>query len=59
MGKRDPRTKKGKIFKGTNGVSRPARGAETGWHSGLRSSAEVPPIPPPPPGRTKTSPAAN
>ena len=56
MGKRDPRTKKGKIFKGTNGVSRPPRSTETGWHSGLRSSAEVPPIPLTPPPRK--SPAA-
>jgi len=52
MGKRDPRTKRGKIFKGTNGVTRPGRSGETGWHSGLGSSAEVPPIPPRKPAAT-------
>ena len=55
MGKRDPRTKKGKIFRGTNGVARPPRGTETGWHSGLRSSAEVPPIPPRKPEEAATA----
>lgn len=58
MGKRDARSKRGKIFRGSNGVSRPASRRETGWWSGLSSASQVPPVPRPPPPSPSAAAAA-
>ena len=47
MGARDARTRKGKVFKGSNGLARPAKagassGGATGWWHRLRSLADIP-----------------
>lgn len=42
MGVRDGRTRRGKVFRGSNGVTRPARAGEAGWWHRLRSLADIP-----------------
>jgi len=56
-GRRDPRTRAGKRFRGSNGVTRPKPARATGWWSGVEGVDGVPPVPaPPPPGGKRTPP---
>lgn len=62
MGVRDARTRRGKVFKGSNGVSRPGPSNKSGWWHRVRSLADIP-VPglgqaPPPSAARKGSAAA-
>ena len=46
MGARDPRTRKGKVFKGSNGLARSKPANATGWWHRLKSLADIPLAPP-------------
>jgi len=41
MGARDPRTRKGKVFRGSGGLARPAKAGLQGWWHRLRSLADI------------------
>ena len=46
MGARDPRTRKGKVFRGSNGLARAKPANATGWWHKLKSLVEIPVSPP-------------
>lgn len=58
MGRRDARTRRGKVFRSSNGTTRPkpAPTRGTGWWSGAASVADVPPVPPAPPAAGPNTP---
>ena len=47
MGARDPRTRKGNVFKGSNGLARAKPANATGWWHRLRSLGDIPLAQPP------------